>query len=392
MAILSDLHARLRDERATGLRTWARPDRTEPRDNPLEGLAAYVRDHALRAQLLLCPGDLCDQADWDALPYAWERVRAVAAELGADVVAATVGNHDIDSRRHHGDDIAAGPRDRLRGYPVAIASKAVEYWGCRVTTIEDADWRVILLNSSLMRPLASGERDVGMIDDEALAAVGRVLALPSKAVNVLLCHHHPMPWPRFDTSDRSHMDRGAELVELLDDNDGQWMVIHGHRHQPHLEYLSGGSDAPVRLACGSVGARLSGTLGAQVNNQMHLVEFHVEEAAVLGLPIAGRILSHTWRPPTGWEPASPRDGLPHVCGFGYRQAAGPLAERLVRYARGELKLALEYVDMMAAAPAVPYLLPGDMVKLKTALREQHRCKLSNDEHGQLDRLRLPVPQ
>jgi hypothetical protein len=123
---------------------------------------------------------------------------------------------------------------------------------------------------------------------------------------------------------------------------------------------------------------------------MHIVEFHVDEAIALDLSVAGKVLSHSWRPVTGWSPAGERDGLPAVSGFGFRGSPRPLAERLVTRAR-ELELpALERAQMLAVEPALEYLLPADAVKLRNELADTHGCQLDQDMHGVLSRLKLPV--
>lgn len=390
MAVLSDVHARQIEDKH-GVRTWARTDRVAAAENPLQGLANYVREAGIRADVLLCPGDLCDQADWSALDYAWERLNEVAAALGGAEIVATVGNHDVDSHGVHGGaDVVEHPRTKLAGYPTASNARCQEYWQSRVTVVRGAEWQVVVLNSTGMRRLEDGEQDTGAIDTAALAAITKVTKDTSFSINVLLCHHHPVKWPRLNPADDSEMERGSELAQILDDAEQAWIVVHGHRHQPHLEYLSGGGDATVRLACGSVGARLSGELSSHVRNQIHIIEFRVDQSDRVGGMLPGVVLSHTWRPETDWELAGPTDGLPAVCGFGFRRAPQLLAQQLVAEATGSNRPALERADMVALEPGLPYLLPRDMIKLTERLRIEHQCKLSHGDDGQLDRLRLPV--
>lgn len=391
MAALSDLHARRLPDRAI-VTTWVRPDQDPPTDNPLHDLEDYITKQGLTADVLLCPGDLCDQADWSALGYAWKKVKSAARALGAAEIIATVGNHDIDSRGTHRPlALADGLKSRaLAMFPTRGPALRDEFWRNRVTVMRHDDWQVVVLNSSVMAYLDDQTRDVGTVDDVALDAIRTAIDGETRAVNVLLCHHHPMRWPRLDRNDTSEMHNGPDLVQVLDDHTGSWMLIHGHRHQPHLEYLPGGGDATVRLACGSVGAQLGPRLGSHVQNQMHVVEFSVENAKELDLSIAGEVRSHSWRPVTGWSAAGERDGLPAISGFGFRGAPGPLAARLVTHAR-QLRLpALEREQMLAAEPRLAYLLPADAVKLQTELANTHGCDLDKDMNGVLSRLKLPV--
>ena len=391
MAVLSDLHARRLPDR-TIVTTWVRPDQEPRSDNPLHTLDEYITQRGLTADVLLCPGDLCDQADWSALGYAWKMVKSAARALGASEIIATVGNHDIDSRGTHRPlHLDDGLRSRaLATFPMRSPARREAFWRSRVTAVRRDGWQVVVLNSSIMAYLDNTIRDVGTVDDAALGEIRSAIEGETRPVNVLLCHHHPMRWTRLDRTDNSEMHNGPELVQLLEDHPGQWTMIHGHRHQPHLEYLPGGSDATVRLACGSVGAQLSGRLGSHVRNQIHIVEFHVDTAANLSLGIAGQVRSHSWRPVTGWSVASDRDGLPAVSGFGFHGSPAPLARRLVTFARNLQLPALERAQMLSVEPALEYLLPADVVKLRNELANTHGCELDQDMQGVLSRLKLPV--
>lgn len=389
MAVISDLHARIRPDGSLRS-TWARQDEKSPGENPLAGLVEYVEESGLKADVVLCPGDLCDQADWPALRYAWGALERVAKALEASEIIATVGNHDIDSHgMHKPASIAHGPRSRLTNYPARDASVRKGFWKNRVATVRGGDWRVVVLNSALMRYLAKGERDTGLVDDAALAAIRSDVSNDSGEVNVLLCHHHPQRWTRLDRQDQSEMANGTDLVDLLADAPQTWMMVHGHRHEPHMDYLSGGGDSAIRLACGSVGARLHDRLAAHARNQIHIIEFAADHARALGLATAGIVRSHTWRPVTGWGVAGDRDGLPSVAGFGFRYAGASLAQRLVEHAREHRLPSLERNEMLKVEARLDYLLPSDVRKLQEALKS-HKCKLDLDEDGRLSRLKLPV--
>lgn len=315
----------------------------------------------------------------------------MAADLGGAKVIATVGNHDIDTQALHlPNGVADGILEHCQDHPVQSPDARRQYWDTRVTETLGPTWRVVVVNSTVMRRLAAGERDTGLLDDRALACVKACFPGPPRQVNVLLCHHHPMKWPRLNPTDYSEMIQGPDLVQALDDDGSGWMVIHGHRHQPYLEYLPGGGDATVRLACGSVGARLDGELAGHVRNQVHMVEFHLDAATKLGWSTAGRVTSHTWRPTTGWELAAAGDGLPAKAGFGLKASPAALARRLADHLAASNVPALERDEMLAVEPGLPYMLPPDARKLAKELEQHHRGLLSFDAEGELDRLRLRV--
>src|SRR4051794_4085534 len=111
VALASDLHAYSGDlpegERPSFLWAGAAADTSS---DPAAALLDLVKKEGLTVDLMLATGDLGDKASPEGLKYAWSFLNALAAELGAPL-AATAGNHDVDSGRHHADD----PFEALKG-------------------------------------------------------------------------------------------------------------------------------------------------------------------------------------------------------------------------------------------------------------------------------------
>lgn len=394
MAVLSDSHASSEDPTLpTSASTWVRREETNGRANPLAGLTGLIEQtDGLRADVLLCPGDLCDQADWDALPYAWDQLESIASRLGTDKIIATVGNHDIDSHdKRKATAVEEGLRNLRPHFPTRSTASVDAYWDERICTVSDTDWRVVSLNSSLMRKLdvGAGERDHGEVDDATLYRLQELTETQTHAVNVLLCHHHPLPSTHLVPEDRSQMDNGDRLVKLLDDLSEHWLVVHGHKHEPHLGYLGGTADAPVRLAAGSVGANLWGTLGAHVRNQFHVIEVPVAPEARANLTLAGTVRSWTWQPRTGWRQAIHGEGLPASAGFGYSTSGITVARDLVQWARSAGMSVLERPTLLSRDPKFPFMLPEDLARFVAELRDGQGCRVTFDEAQQVDRVVLP---
>ncbi len=331
MVVVSDIHASNRGELQS---TWA-VESTDAQLNPLTALGQLVADEGLSADVVLCPGDLCDRADWDALPYAWSEIHRFADSLGARHVIATIGNHDVDSHeKHTGKPIDAALHQLNPTFPCDAGAE--HYWSLRVARVVGDDWQVVSLNSSLMRYLEDGEKDHGLVEDQTLGLIEEITKENNLAVNVLLCHHHPQPFTRLAPGDVSHMQAGDRLVSLLNQLPETWMIIHGHRHQPHLDYLEGSAASPTRLVAGSAGVVLWPLLSSYVRNQIHLVEFPIDFSQSLDLSLAGLVRSWSWQPGGKWIPARAEgDGLPGIAGFGYRTDGPSLARSLVKMAEDE---------------------------------------------------------
>lgn len=388
MAVVSDLHARAGRSETTSERTWVQSGEPNPANNPLAGLCQLIESQELEADVLLCPGDLCDQVEWGALEYVWEKLDEVARVLGAERVIATAGNHDIDSRgRHAPDPIAHGLRELDPPFPARGEEEAQGYWEDRISLISGDGWQVLSLNSTMMRLLdqAAGERDHGEISSETLERLKNVLEGRLESVNVLMCHHHPLPSRHHNPEDSSQMDNGDRLVRLLDELGGPWFVVHGHKHDPDLDYLGGTAGAPVRLACGSLGAMLRGRHSTQARNQFHLVEFPVGHCERIHLSLGGQVRSWTWRAMTGWARALAGDGLPANAGFGHRVDGPSLASELIEGARDDGLPTLERASLSTRVPKLEFMLPKDLKRLMDAL-EAGGCHVQLDRHGTLDRL------
>lgn len=386
LAVLADPHATCED---VG-RGWIRRDAPDPDADPLRDIRELIASDELKADVLICPGDLCDKADWNVLQWMWDQLELIATDLGARQIVSTAGNHDIDSRGEHDPlSVEHGLRELAPAFPTRNPAQSASYWNDRVTLVRDDHFQILCLNSSLMRRLAPKEDDHGHVADETLKAIRSLTAEAPSDVNILVCHHHPQPFNRIDPSDRSHMQNGDRLVSLLDDLDGNWLVIHGHKHEPHIDYLEGSAASATRLAAGSVGVNLYPKLSTRVRNQFHIVEISLAEMKQLHLSLAGTVMSWTWHFGTGWKPAERGDGLPHTAGFGFRLDGAALADSLVQWARDQTRLVIERDALRIWEARLPYILPKDMSVLCKRLKDHHRCHVSFTSDGDIDRVVLP---
>src|SRR5438309_6514993 len=101
VAVVSDLHAH--DSKDIDTSTWPSHLRislpeSEPSKHPISALTQLIQTENLTADLLLCAGDMGDKAQQAGIQYAWKTIHQLGGKLGARLVAATSGNHDLDSR------------------------------------------------------------------------------------------------------------------------------------------------------------------------------------------------------------------------------------------------------------------------------------------------------
>src|SRR5262245_16592686 len=66
--------------------------------HPVESLKQVVIEEGLTANILLCPGDITDQINQQGLVSGWQFLKEIKSSLSAEMMAITIGNHDVDSR------------------------------------------------------------------------------------------------------------------------------------------------------------------------------------------------------------------------------------------------------------------------------------------------------
>jgi len=349
-----------------------------PTHNPIEGLKDLIQTQALKSDLLLCPGDLGHQASQLGIQYVWEELQKVGSSLGATLVTATAGNHDIDSRykntKFAPDHVLKSlvPRFPL---PDPLWDR---YWARRYAIVEDPMYRLVLLNSSAFHGYTSFEQDHGRVDELGLAQLKHDLgSLESRKINILLCHHHPQQHSELGLGEDDVMRNGQLLLDLLGSgNYGRWMVIHGHKHHPKITYASGGASSAVVFAAGSFSSKLYLPLQTVARNQFYIVDFDVAEIEQRGF--VGHIRSWDWAYGTGWIPAQNDSSLPARSGFGLRTDPSTLTNRIAEALSGSPTLT--WPQFLIDFGEVEYLLPQDFRLLERQL-EARRIRILKGANG-----------
>jgi hypothetical protein len=186
------------------------------------------------------------------------------------------------------------------------------------------------------------------------------------------------------------MVAGDRLVDLLNRLPETWLIIHGHKHHPHLDYLEGSASSPARLVAGSAGVVLWPLLSSYVRNQIHLVEFPVGTCEDLDMSLAGIVRSWSWQPGGKWIPARAEgDGLPGVAGFGFRTDGPALARQLVKNAEEAGLSVVERSRLEVWQPRLSFLLPEDLAAFRGYLEGTLGCHLRLDTLGNIEQVVLP---
>jgi hypothetical protein len=326
--------------------------------------------------MLLVPGDLGDKADPIGIKAAWEALQKLSSSLGSTVFLATAGNHDLDSRFKGTDYDARGFLQALRPrFPISDEREFDRYWSRHFAVVDTGKALVVLLNSCAYHGHAVGEIDHGRVSAQTLQELGDVLAsFPRRSYQILLCHHHPEQHMELGLGELDVMKGGQLLIDFLGDGTrGRWLVVHGHKHHPKLNYAAGSSTSPVVVSAASFSVTLYRDLQTRTKNQFHIIE--LDEPKVHQLGLAGTVRSWNWAVGVGWQAAAAGGGLPHISGFGFRGDPDSLAAGM------DLALTqptMTWEAMVQAMPNLRYVLPQDFATVQRALRDHNISLVFND--------------
>jgi len=385
IAVLSDLHA-FTSEAGKGPPSFydVAMVSANPLLHPISALRELIRRENLTADMVLCAGDMSDKAGPSGVIQAWKDLHDISAQLKAPFVTSTCGNHDLDSRYQASNHDAKGVlMNLIPPFPVANDAKRNQFWAKNYLIEEGNNYRIVVLNSCAFHGSGKDpqkELEHGRISPNTIEWLKQDLQNQTpKSVNILLCHHHPKLHPEIDYEDYEVMVGGEQLLYLLGNAAfGSWIVIHGHKHHPKIEYAAGGGNAPLVFSAGSLAAHLYPELATRgIKNQFYLINVHLDQIANLGL--AGTVLAWDWYSGTGWRPSDgtySEHGIPRASGFGARPVTVSLAREVSNVVSGKVTA---WQDLVNAIPALPYLLPRDIFELCRELRNNHSLRVVFDQ-------------
>jgi predicted MPP superfamily phosphohydrolase len=404
IAVVSDLHAHdMSMDRTAGKKipSWIsqKPVIYPPRNNPLTDLKQFVIDHEIKADIVVCPGDIADQANDAALRYAWQDLHSFKSAVGAIDLIASVGNHDVhrsipatpENPSASGVDYAtisstgldsagSSPLTTVRQlsptFPVQDSQECNNYWSNHIAAYSSENIRIVTLNSCASHGyITSGtpEYERGRFTELAESALGSYLSnSESKAVNILVTHHHPQQITDLQFTDHSTMLRGDRLLSLLGSGKyGHWMIIHGHRHLPFFQLGPGDNDRPLVFSAGSVGVILDPFYyPSRPPNQFYILEFDLNEMASRSTGLLGRIHAWNWSLGLGWQTSGDSDHFPARSGFGNRTPIDVLVSSIRRQFESRSTKVLTEADLAEGLPDFRYLLPSERSKFLELIAHQ----------------------
>jgi hypothetical protein len=361
--------------------------------NPWTSLSAMVSEENISADVLVCVGDITFGANSVALKKAWDELNNLACQLGAQYLASATGNHDVMSRGT-AEKVGKNPTRELsasvglfeplklltpaypvvewdNGKPVEHRQLRTNYFGDNFAYVETDQFRIVVLNSCCEHGSEAHQHERGTFPKSSLASLDNALNnSPAEKINILVCHHPPMPHSVHNLGGHDFIENGESLLLRLADH-GAWFVVHGHKHHARITYSQGTASAPIVFSAASLGMQLDSALEG-MRNQFYCVDIYQRSSGAL----YGIVSAWDWNVGRGWRKAMPPlGGIYDGCGFGARQPIEEIAKEVAAL------VPCLWQDAVAKIGKLKFLTPGDIAILKHRLSNTYNVVMEPDANG-----------
>ena len=364
VAIVSDLHCLYRGEKTpSGISHLYTNTPMKPiARHPVYALLDLLeKNPSIRADMLICPGDIADKADEQGLVSGWEFLKKIRNGLDAEHLLSTIGNHDVDSRNNF--KYPSGPFEMVRSFvndfPVPKENEQVKYWSKHFVIIESNEAQVLIINTCHNHISEDGARESIITTDTLDEIKKEVERLTEKDFRFAFCHHHPVKHSNIDLKykDGDVIENGDKLLQLLSELRFQ-IVVHGHKHDPRIKL----EHRLTVFAAGSFSS-LQNIKELGGDNCFHIVELFPNKRY-------GVIKTWIYAPTRGWEQRSDRE-FPCETGFGSEKTAEELAEKFHDYYIKNNNPIVKFSEVVSIYPDVRYLIPEEQKNLNYILKSKY---------------------
>lgn len=365
-----------------------------PNTNPWADLQELVSaDQSIKADLLICPGDVTVAADDRGLTTGWASLNKLSSMIGANALICATGNHDVRSRgmeelikkdfRHL--QASTGVTESLRllepVYPIVMAGVSeddhaalrTQYFGDFFVLHSSEQCRILVINSCCEHGSEPHTHEMSAFPVSSLRLLHRALEKdPAPKINICVVHHPPAVHAFHNLGALDSLKNGQELLKQLEKH-GSWLIIHGHKHHGHISYAQGSQASSIIFSAASLAARMDATSEGR-RNQFYLIDVDISNHD----EIRGRVKAWDWHEGLGWKRAARKDGgIYSGCGFGYRHSLNELAADIATNA----VVPCAWQDVVDRYPQLNYLTSQDLDWLEKRLRSRHHRAIEPNDEG-----------
>lgn len=376
-----------------------------PTTNPWAGLYQLIASQGLKADAILCPGDIAFQSSAITLSAGWRHLVELGKSMNCEHVVSATGNHDVTSRSQaetlkkaviRNLKAGYGPFEQLKclypPYPSVTRGDTdhqqgrdhrVRYFGAGLLLVTAARYQILIVNSCGEHGHDEFEHDRGTFPPSAIDELKVALTqCDSEKISVAIMHHPPESHTQDGGGAHDFVDNGQELLKLLAEQGGDWLVVHGHKHEARLGQASGSSLMPIVFGAASLAIHIEAVKGT-VRNQFYLLKVRLEPRG-----LTGRFQTWDWSTGRGWEPARPDgDGIYDGATFGARDAG-----RVITDIAALSPLPMNWSEVIRQVPDADLLTPEARNQVRNRLRVRHSLHIHVDnKDGQWTKLEKAAP-
>jgi predicted MPP superfamily phosphohydrolase len=369
IAVISDLHCK-HSKTDTNDDTWLLSDKMRKPSNqhPIQSLISTIEKEDIKADIVLCPGDITNKTDPQGLVTGWSFLEEIKERLGAKYLIASLGNHDVDSHGIYNKyDHLDMSRKLKNNYPFDFNDEKKAFIADRFCLIRIDDSLIFNFNS-VHSHSNSADALGSIISDDILEMLELELKKLDKGYKykIGLTHHHPIKHSNvgFAYKDTDVIEKGDKLLEILDANDFQ-IFIHGHKHEPKITNFNG---IPV-FASGSFSSIMN-LKETGSNNCFHIVTLNENDKK-------GKIFNWEFTYGSGWHLAK-NAKVSASSGFGFRGDTSEYCIRVNEFYTKQQKDRLTDVEFLKEFSDFQYFIPVDQEKVINTLSKDYKFEFIAD--------------
>ncbi len=372
LLVISDIHCHTKKEADGKADSFFKADdmRFPSNQNPVQSLLDLIDKDDIRADLILCPGDISHKTSIIGFSHAFSLLNyELRSAVNASHTYCALGNHDVCSRGSDSDPFHQAKNIHL-SYPVKEKNVRDMYWSRGFYIVNYKDVADILVINTAWDHYTNQKAKSGTFDSGRIEILQENLSqLVQSGIRIALLHHHPVLHSFANLSSKDVIPNGDQLMKVLSSH-GFELIIHGHRHQPKMRRTNDFGIQQHVLSAGSFSAHLQ-ELHTRTRHVFHLIKIEKHEDTN---KIKGLIKTWEFGFGNGWKPTSINSSeFPHLQNFG-ESPPDDLAQRIIK----KINDGQDYLDreiLIREFPEIDNLLPDEIRVLE---KELEYCQMKLD--------------
>lgn len=343
--------------------------RDVPPKHPVYSLLQQIEKDKLKfkSDILICPGDITDKLDHQGYITGWSFLEEIKEKSEAEKLYATIGNHDVDSRRNDKDLLPFTVAKAIKyNYPISDQNALVNFWNDQFCIIEDKKYILLIFNSSYSH-ISSMDAQKSCIGKDIIGKMNdKLKGLGKDKIKIALCHHHPIGQSNSSEPDLDLIENGVDFLDMLSNNNFA-IIIHGHKHEVKIRYYQS-----IVVFCSGSFSSTQNIKETESDNVFHVIDFTDLKSGIINTWYYG---SHN-----GWHRKAAK--FPPLTGFGFQGNIEDLAFEVSDWFKNKSNNSNDlYRNLIEAIPNFQYLMPYQKEQITDILINKYEIDITYDKEG-----------